>query len=258
MIDLRSAPHETLRQGDLVLAPVAALTAGSEAPGLAAAPRVVGEPVSGALWEAPANASIPPTGVIAAYVPVLILSHDCELEKEFNERVTELIEQGRGEDEAVGIASGEADLDPWAAVAPVVPLETYDEKRHQGILQGQRIGLFPVPRLPYEDGSFAVDLFQVSTVSTELLWAGPKLASLDEESVYVLRYKLSEAYASRDLSAIEELNRAVGARVTGVEALPAGKKKTSLLLHLDGQESMHLDIRTPRERLGSEVTRERR
>jgi len=258
VIGFRPTPHPTLRQGDILLAPVANLAPGVEPAKLAAPPRMVGERVFGGLWAAPGAGSIPPVAVLATWVPVLILSHDCELEKEFNERVIDLLAQGVGEAEAIDIASADPDLDPWAAVAPLLPLETFEARRHSGILQGQRIGVFPVPSLPHEAGAFAVNLFRVSTVSTELLWSSPKLASLDEASVHVLRFKLSEAYASRDLSTLEELNQAVGARVTGVEALPAGKKKTSLVLHLEGRESLHLDIRTPREAGGPGVLRNRR
>jgi len=65
-----------------------------------------------------------------------------------------------------------------------------------------------------------VDLFQMSTVSSELLWSSPKVASLDEASVHVLRFKLGEAYASRDLTTLEELNQAVGAGGPEVSRTP--------------------------------------
>ena len=211
MITFRPAPHPTLRQGDILFAPVAHLVRGAAPARLAETPRSVGERVFGGLWMAPGAGPVPPVDVLATWVPVLILSHDCELEKEFNERVADLLARGVKESEAIERASADPDLDPWAAVAPLLPLEAFEPRRHQGILQGQRIGVFPVPSLPHEAGAFAVDLFRVSTVSTELLGSSPKVASLDEASVHILRFNLSEAYASRDLSTLEELNQAVGA-----------------------------------------------
>jgi hypothetical protein len=91
-----------------------------------------------------------------------------------------------------------------------------------------------------------------------LLAQDMKVASMAPASVYELRYKLTEAYATRDLAVLTELEALVGHTITGVEAIPKGKKKTGLILHLEDAESVHLEIRRPRDSLAPVVVRQPR
>jgi hypothetical protein len=173
--------------------------------------------------------------VESVVTPVLVLSHDCQLEKDFNERMRELMAGGMDVEEAQGVASSDPTLDPLAVVAALQPYEAFPAYRHAGIRSGDRIGYFPVDRLPQDGGDYAVDLGRLTTISVQLLPQTGKIASLASTSVAELRYKLAEAYSIRDLSVLLELEGMVGQTIQRVEALPRNKKKTSLVLHLANQ-----------------------
>ncbi|HET6232925.1 MAG TPA: hypothetical protein VFE05_22805 [Longimicrobiaceae bacterium] len=210
-----------------------------------------------ALWDEPSGTGAPGVSAEVRFSPVLVLSHDCELEKDFNERVRELIVGGMAEDAAILEAEADPTLDPFVVVAPLLPYSAFAQKRHPGIRDGQRIGYFPLERLPHDGGDYVVDLGHVSTVSVELLPQRAKVASLACESVYELRYKLSEAYAIRDLAVLQELERMTGRTIVRVVAQGKSQKKTSLQLYLDDGDIVHLEVRKPREFLPEEITRER-
>jgi hypothetical protein len=195
-------PHPTLRQGDTILAPTAILLPPEPGSETAHSPARMGEPVRGLLWAGEPYPA-PAADVEAQWSPVLVLSHDCELEKDFNERVRELVHAGMDEDTAVQVASGDPTLDPFAVVAPLLSYGAFPAHHHAGIRSGQRIGCLPIDALPGDGGDYAVDLFRPCTLSVELLPQAAKVASLALESVCELRFKLSEAYASRDLAETE-------------------------------------------------------
>lgn len=251
------APHPTLRQGDIVLAP-SVLLLPSDARDLGApraGPRRLGDAQRLALWDASGAALSPEVSAEVRFSPVLVVSHDCELEKDFNERVRELLETGRSEEDAVAEAEADPTLDPYAVVAPVLPYSAVSERRHAGIRSGQRIGYFPLDQLPGDGGDYLVELGRLCTLSVELLPQRAKVASLAAESVYELRYKLSEAYAVRDLAVLQELEVLAGRTILRAVALPKNAKKTSLQLHLDDGDIIHLEIRRPREALPEEIVR---
>ena len=194
-----SVPHATLRQGDIVLAPTILLVPPTERElaGPRAGPWLLGDVQRLALWESREGVLSPDVSAEVRFSPVLVVSHDCELEKEFNERVRELLDEGRAEKEAVAQAEADPTLDPYAVVAPVLSYTDIPERRHAGIRSGQRIGYLPLDEMPGDGGNYLADLGRLCTVSVELLPQRAKVASLGAESVYELRYKLSEAYAVR-------------------------------------------------------------
>ncbi|MBV9110374.1 MAG: hypothetical protein JO306_13260, partial [Gemmatimonadetes bacterium] len=138
-----------------------------------------------------------PDAVVEAWwTPVLVLSHDCHLEKDFNERVRQLMADGVAEDEAVTEASADPSLDPFAVVAPLQPYADFPEHRHASLRSGDRIGYFPLDLLPGDGGDYVVDLGRVATVSVMLLPQRLKVASLAPAPLGELRYKLAETYAA--------------------------------------------------------------
>lgn len=253
----RETPHPTRWQGDIVLAPSVVLWSPDRLPPpdhAPPAPAHLGQSIFASSAEG--TLSGPGTGVVETlWSPVMIVSHDCELEKDFNERVGELVSSGLGVDEARHDASADPTLDPLVVVAPLLPYSRLPAHRHAGIRSAQRIGYLPLPPLPGAGASeYLVDLGRLATVDFLLL--ATKLASLSGAATSVLRYKLSEAYASRDLTVIRELEALVGETITAVEALPKGAKKTALCLTLASGDTVHLEIRRPRDDLPPEITRE--
>jgi hypothetical protein len=255
--DYEAVPHPTLRQGDIVLAPSAVLVAPGHrdlAPPRRG-PQRLGDVQRLALWDGDAGSHSPDLTAEVRFSPVLVLSHDCDLEKDFNERVRELLAAGRTEEEAVAEAEADPSLDPFASVAPLLPYSDAPVRRHAGIQSGQRIGAFPISNLPQDGGDYFVDLGLVCTVSVELLPQAGKIASLGAESVAELRFKLSESFALRDLAVLQELERLAGRTIVRATALPRSGKKTSLQLFLDDGDVVHLEIRKPREALPEEIAR---
>jgi len=189
------------------------------------------------------------------FAPVLVLSHECHLEKDFNERVCALMSEGVPQHAAAEAASVDSALDPLAVVAPLQPYSSVPAHRHAGIRTGDRIGYFPLDGLPGDGGDYVVDLGRACTISVRLLPQAAKVASLAPDEVAELRFKLAETYAIRDLSVIAELQAMVGQRIRHAEALPKSKKKSALVLHLEDGEIVHLEIRRPRDELPGEITR---
>ncbi|HKP74479.1 MAG TPA: hypothetical protein VJT67_03000 [Longimicrobiaceae bacterium] len=255
MTEYEPVPHPTLRQGDIVLAPSAALVplASRDPGGPQPGPGRLGTLHRIALWEG--SAVTPDVSAEMRFSPVLVLSHDCDLEKDFNERVREFLAAGRSENEALAEAEADPSLDPFAVVAPLLPYPEADPRRHAGIRAGQRIGAFPVDALPGDGGDYFVDLGLLCTIAVQLLPQAGKVASLGRPSVYELRYKLSEAYAVRDLAVLRELESLAGRTIERAVALPKTGKKTSLQLFLEDGGVIHLEIRAPRESLPDEILR---
>jgi hypothetical protein len=258
MTDYLERPHQTLRQGDVVLAPTAVLLAVLEAPGvdgIAAPPSRLGQTVRSLAWARTLDRRVPDVVVEASWSPVLVVSHDCQLEKDFNERIRELMSGGTPEAAAVEQASADPELDPFAVVAPLQPYSAFPQSRWAGIRSGDRIGYFPMDALPMDGGDYAVDLGKLATVSVRTLPQSAKVASLAPTSTAELRYKLAEAYAIRDLSVLTELEAMVGQTILRAEAVPRNRKKSALVLHLDNGEIVHLEVRRPRDELPAEITR---
>lgn len=257
MTTYEAVPNPTLRQGDIIIAPSAVLVPPDERD--LSAPRRgpgwLGDFQRLALWAGDASTPSPDVSAEVRFSPVLVVSHDCDLEKEFNGRVRELLDEGSSEEEAVAAAESDPSLDPFAVVAPLLPFCDLPAKRHAGVLNGQRIGYFPILQLLRDGGDYFVDLGQLSTLSVHLLPQRGKVASLAPESVFELRYKISEAYAIRDLAVLQELERLTGRTIIRASALPKSGKKTSLQLFLDDGDIVHLEIRKPREALPEEIVR---
>jgi hypothetical protein len=258
MTDYLSSPNGRLRQGDVILAPATVLVSADEAANAdapALPPQYLGDRVQTSLWSRPTRL-VPDVVAETVFAPVLVLSHDCQLEKDFNERVRALVEEeGLLPADAIARASADPSLDPFAVVAPLQPYSEIPEHRHAGIRSGDRIGYFAVDAVPGDEGDYVVDLGRTCTVSVLLLPQSAKVASLGPVSVADLRYKVAEAYAIRDLSVIAELEAMVGHRIIRAEALPKSRKKSAVILHLDNGDLIHLEVRRPRDELPEEVTR---
>ena len=141
------------------------------------APAVLVDTVVGWLWDELPD-PVPHASYEARWSPVLVLSHDCEIEKEFNERVIDLISGGMPEEAATLEASADPTLDPFAVVAPLLPYPVFAEHQFNGIRTGQRIGVVPIDQLPGDGGDYVVELFRPCVVSVMLLPQDMKVASM--------------------------------------------------------------------------------
>lgn len=247
----------SLMQGDIVLAPSGVLLDGAVHPAVLSVPIApeVGGSVTVPAWQPPNtrdHAALPPATVQQTrYGPVLVLSHECELEKDYNAFVRQLMREGASQDEAEETARTTAGLDPWVVVAPLltyidVEAEWAPALRTPGRLAdvrlGARVGYFPIPAIPgVGDTEFAVPLGQATTIARSLLRPGLRLASLSDLARGALRYKLTKVFSTRDLSVLTELEAAVGQTIRQVQTTPRPKKQVAIALYLGNGEVLHLE-----------------
>lgn len=256
----RNQPNEQLSQGDFVLAPTAVVL-GDEitTPDYHVQPRPeLGQSVEVPAWDdyhAEAAEQITPV-LRVRWNPAVVVSHDCQLDKDFNRRVARLTQEGVDEADAIRQASSDPTLDPLVLVAPVIGYEEVDPALHAGIKAGQTVGYFPIPPAPIFDAEeLLVDLGQITTVHRAVAQRFEKLASLSHEAAGVLRYKLGEALAYRSLAVLPDIEAMVGEIITSVEAVEKSAKRTVLVLHLAGGKEVPLEIRTPRTGMARAVER---
>lgn len=202
------------QQGDIVLSPVVRLEVGTHELGESAvAAAVPGSWVTRVLWEmrGPVDENLAAL-VRAAYVPAMIMSHDCTLDKEFNRRVQELRGQQIAIDVATSAAAADLSLDRYFTVAPIVPFEDAAPSAVAQLKRNQVIGFFPVcdaAELGVDQG--VVDLNRCTTVDRDLIL--DRLAILTAEARFALRYALARFWVYRAPRLSFEVEEAVGKRI---------------------------------------------
>lgn len=240
-------PKEQLSQGDIVVAPTTTLW--SEAGrGILVGPQPphflseLGAVIRGELWKVQRNNMANYATHSTRRGLAVVVSHDCLLDKQFNELVTQLLKAGASLEKAQQIAAERPDLDESVLISPLLLLAEIPSAYHSGIQQ--RIGYFPLPPIPgYGDRDFVVDLSQVTTVDWRLL--PDTRISLSEESVNRLRFKLAEMFAYRGLSSLGQLTSIIGQRISDVKILEQSKKKSRLILTLEDGSSRAVEIKSP-------------
>jgi hypothetical protein len=124
---------------------------------------------------------------------VMVTSHDCQLEKEWNRRRSELIAGGKSDVDASAEATADPTLDRTLVVSPLVSVEDIKVDRGQ-LLAGHVVGYVPVPAsndglvpecvvdLSYRCTVDRFDVVRISSVSTlarsQLRYALVRLDSL--------------------------------------------------------------------------------
>lgn len=239
-----------LSQGDVYLAPTAIVwseEAFQAIPLIPPAPEGPGALVFTPAWTRGSSPLAPPVVTVATrWAPVLVLSHDCEIDKEFNEQVDGLVRDGVAEAEAMVRASSDPELDRYILVSPLLP---YDEQelapsRWDAVRAGQKIGYFPLPPMPaYEDTEYFIHLSRICTVERRLLSPVYKAASLSEQARSLLRFKLAEALSSRNISVVSKLEAAIGHRICDVRTLKVKRQDATVMLVLDDGSELQVGAR---------------
>lgn len=250
-------PKPQLSQGDIVLAPTVILWSEQARPPLfdIPAPPPLGSTTTVPLWD---EYTVEPPMTVAEglWGPAMVVSHDCELDKEFNREVDRLIRDGESETAAAERATEMDTLDQLILLSPLVPYEDISPDQRDGIRSGDRIGFFPIPATPiFDDEAFAIDLRRIATVERRLVQRHEKLCSLHGAAASVLRFKLAEVFATRRLSTLAELEAVVGQQIRHMDIVSKSKRTTSLALYLSDGTILHLEIRAPREGLTKQVLR---
>ncbi len=217
--------HEEPRQGDIVLCGVSRIIANdchspSQWESLDAHFLQVED-----AWEAGRA-----LGIAAGIGLAMVVTHDCQLDKEWNQRVRELEKGGMEKDESEREASADAALDRTLVVSPLV--DSADLRGGRGnVLAGKVIGYLPVPTHPEQlVTECVVDLtYQCTVDRLDVV----KVTSVSEVARKQLRYALIHLDALRTADLGFEVEAVVGRTIQKVE-VPARDPLTVRILLDDG------------------------
>lgn len=201
--------HDEPRQGDIVLCGVSRVIAGDH--------------FSPPQWESldahflqvedawDAGHSL---GLAAGICLAMVITHDCQLDKEWNQRVRELEKGGTETQDAERDASADTTLDRTLVVSPLVDLTELRGGRGN-LLAGKVIGYLPVPTHPeHLVDECVVDLtYQCTIDRLDVV----KVASISEAARKQLRYALIQLDALRTADLGFEIEAVVGRTIQKVE-----------------------------------------
>ncbi len=155
-----------------------------------------------------------PLGIAAGIGLAMVVTHDCQLDKEWNQRVRELERSGMTLDRAEREAASDVTLDRTLVVSPLVdPSELRGGRGN--LLAGRVIGYLPVPAHP--DALVAECVADLTYQCTVDRLDVAKIASITETARKQLRYALSQLDALRTADLGFELEAVVGRTIQRVE-----------------------------------------
>lgn len=159
---------------------------------------------------------------------VMVTSHDCHFDKDWNRRRRELIRQGVDEEEAGRRADEDPTLDRTFTASPLVDVGDIGRDR-AALMGGKVIGYLPVPASPDRLVPEAVvDL--TYRVTLDRLDVRP-VASVTDETRATLRYALARLDSFRATSVGFELEAVLGRRIETHEC--PSRQPLAVRLHLD-------------------------
>lgn len=235
-----ASPGSDWAQGDLIVAPTAILWSTGERrahgyPQPAPLPPGMGSVVYDLWNEAPPFAR---AATIECFLgPAMILTDDCALDKDFNARVEELMERGESETDAIAEARLDLALDPLVLIAPVLSYGELRSVSPAAVRTAQAVGYFPIPESDEVDEGF-VDFGRAVPVSRRLL--SEPFAALGGAAKNILRWKLAQNYAVRNLSVDAQIAAAVGKTIVASHTITDNKNRLIVELELEGGDSLRL------------------
>jgi hypothetical protein len=172
-----------------------------------------------------------PLGLAAGIGLAMVVTHDCQLDKEWNQRIRELQKGGMAEEQAEREATSDATLDRTLVVSPLVDPDDLRGGRGN-LLAGNVIGYLPVPAHPENlVEECVVDLtYQCTVDRLEVI----KVASISEAARKRLRYALIQLDALRTAELGFEIEVAVGRTIREV-VIPTRDPMTVRIQLDDGQ-----------------------
>ena len=176
-----------------------------------------------------------PLGVAAGIGLAMVVTHDCQLDKEWNQRVRELERSEMTRERAEWEAASDATLDRTLVVSPLVdPSELRGGRGN--LLAGRVIGYLPVPaHLAGLVAECVADLTYRCTIDRLDV---AKVASISEHARKQLRYALIQLDALRTADLGFEVEAVVGRTIREVE-VPA-RDPLSVRIQLDDGQVIQL------------------
>lgn len=170
---------------------------------------------------------------------VMVLSHDCHIDKEINIAARALLKADLSLDENDAYAEVENDstLDRFVIVSPLIDVDLLPVARNENartdLLTGRTVGYFPLPEEPSINlAGVVVDLSYRTTV--DRLTLTRRLTSLTDPARLRLRYALARMDSLRTPDLDSDLQEAVGQQIIDVK-LPRKDQQTIKLLLGNGK-----------------------
>ena len=218
--------HEQPRQGDVVLCGVSRIIAGDRHSPPQWEPLDAHYVEVAGAWDGDR-----PLGIAAGVGLAMVVTHDCQLDKEWNQRVRDLERGGTATEQAEAEATADTTLDRTLVVSPLVdPSELRGGRGN--LLAGRVIGYLPVPTHPDQlVDECVVDLtYQCTVDRLDVV----KVASISERARKQLRYARIQLDALRTADLGFEVEAVVGRAIQRVE-VPARDPLTVRIQLDDGQ-----------------------
>ena len=211
-----------LTQGDLVVAPLSRTTSRFFTPDR---------------WDAldehkvtiPANGATGSIELFAGRAVLMVTSHDCHHDKEWNEDVRRRVLQGVTQFEAEDQADADTTLDRTFQASPLVKVDDFPATKRDALRRGQVVGYLPVPEsttigLPPS----VVDL--TYRVTIDRLAIESRVCGLNDEGRAQLRYSLARFDSLRSVSLGFDLEGVVGHRITDAKVTKNNAIEISITL----------------------------
>ena len=153
--------------------------------------------------------------VLSGRTLVMVTSHDCHHDKEWNAERSRLIRRGHSVSEAEAIAESDPTLDRTFQASPLVPLGDIAPERRGNYRAGRVVGYFPISEPP--DGSFppsVVDLTYRCTIDRLAITARRWCLARHERDR--LRYAIARFDSFRSVQLAETIEAAIGKSIADV------------------------------------------
>lgn len=198
-----------LTQGDLVVAPLSRTTSGF---------------FTLERWDAldehrvtiPAEGETGAIEVFAGRAVLMVTSHDCHHDKEWNDDVRRRVRQGETQSEAEDLAEADTSLDRTFQGSPLVRIDDFPANKRDALRRGQVVGYLPVPHDPTIGlPASVVDL--TYRVTVDRLAIDTRLCGLNDVGRAQLRYSLARFDSLRSVSLGFDLEGVIGHQITDVQ-----------------------------------------
>jgi hypothetical protein len=143
----------------------------------------------------------------------MVTSHDCQLEKEWNRRRSELLALGQTEDDAEAAATADNSLDRSVVASPLIDPDDLTTVDRGNLLGGHVVGHLPVPASM--DGHIPQSVVDLTYRCTVDRLDVVRVASLTALARSQLRYALVRLDALRTPHLGFEVESVIGHRIEG-------------------------------------------
>lgn len=149
--------------------------------------------------------------LFSGFALVMVTSHDCQLEKQWNRHRSELLAQGHSEAEAEAAADADATLDRTVVASPLIEPDDLASVDRGNLLGGHIVGYLPVPRSV--DGNIPECVVDLTYRCTLDRFDVVRVASLTSLGRSQLRYALVRLDALRTPHLDFEVESVIGHRI---------------------------------------------